>query len=182
MRKLLQLGMALVVSAGILFGQWWFVPCPEYGQRSFSEADFRRWDAAERRQKIESRNSRLIKDTFERTECVSARRQTLSDQVAHHVHNLPARLVAAVIVVESGCDPQKISATGDVGLMQVNSKIWHRSRKELLDPDRNLEIGTRILARDIRIGGSVREGLKRYHGFSGGDEYADKVLTIARME
>ena len=51
---------------------------------------------------------------------------------------------------------------------------------ELLDPERNLELGARILARNITRTGSYTEGLLRYNG--GGDEhYPSRVRRARRL-
>jgi soluble lytic murein transglycosylase-like protein len=94
--------------------------------------------------------------------------------------------VAATIVAESSCKPSVVSKDGAVGLMQVDCHTWRTySRTELLNPARNVEVGTTILALYVREGGSNREGLRRYFGVTPGsdqaDIYADHILKIARL-
>jgi soluble lytic murein transglycosylase-like protein len=68
--------------------------------------------------------------------------------------------------------------------MQVNVKVWPYSKQEMLDPDRNLQAGSKILANYIRESGNVRDGLRHYYGIlpdsTASDEYADKVLSMTR--
>lgn len=92
-----------------------------------------------------------------------------------------SRLLAAVITVESGGNPNAVSGRDSIGLMQVNPRVWGH-RKELKDPARNLQIGARILAGYIARYGMV-EGLHHYNGYSEvhGHEYVNKVLTTAQI-
>lgn len=94
------------------------------------------------------------------------------------------RILAAQIVVESSCRPTVVSKAGAVGLMQVMPSVWKKySQVELLNPVRNMDIGSDILVQYVHQTGSYREGLRRYHGVTEGsdqaDIYADKVLSLA---
>jgi len=99
-------------------------------------------------------------------------------------HNLPPRLVAAQIVVESTCRPAIISKAGATGLMQVMPSVWRQySRAELMNPEKNIAAGTEILGHYCGHAGSYRGGLRLYFGATTGSEqadiYADKILAIA---
>lgn len=94
-------------------------------------------------------------------------------------------LVLAVMAVESRFNPVAESSMGALGLMQVIPK-YHRDRiaehgggAALLDPVRNIQIGTQILRDYLRKGGDLESGLQLYGGVA--DEpsspYAGKVLT-----
>jgi soluble lytic murein transglycosylase-like protein len=97
-------------------------------------------------------------------------------------YNLPARLLAAVVFVESSCNPNAVSDRYSVGLTQVNPKYHRYTRAELKDPQRNLEIGASILSTYIRRYGLI-EGLHAYNGFGNPtDEYSTKVLVAAGMK
>ena len=101
-----------------------------------------------------------------------------------HAHNLPARLVAAQILVESSCQPSVVSPAGATGLMQVMPTVWKQySRQELMNPEKNIAAGTKILGQYCGQAGSYRGGLRLYFGATAGsdqaDIYADKVLAIA---
>ena len=92
---------------------------------------------------------------------------------------IPARLVAAVMIAESSCNPTLISRTQDVGLMQVNRRIWKMPTAKLLNPALNVKFAThRILAPLVHTYG-VREGLHRYNGLGGNGSYSDRVMRIA---
>jgi soluble lytic murein transglycosylase-like protein len=114
------------------------------------------------------------------------RNDGLAESAARYAraYHLPARIVAATIFTESSCRPEAISDAGAVGLMQVNTRVWPYSRREMLDPDRNLQVGTAILAQYVQSTGNLRDGLRLYFGVSpdstASDEYADKVLSMAR--
>jgi hypothetical protein len=108
-----------------------------------------------------------------------------SELVAHAAvdERLPARLIAAVVVTESTCDPSKISRTQDVGLMQVNRKVWKVSTAKLLNPAFNVKFAAHhILAPLVHTYG-IREGLHRYNGLGNpSNEYSEKVMRIAGFQ
>ena len=106
---------------------------------------------------------------------------------------LPADLIAALILQESGGDSSAYSASGAVGLMQVmprdgiaadfeciNGPCFadRPTIEELQDPGFNVEFGTQMLAGLITTLGSQREALKAYGPMDVGYGYADKVLAI----
>jgi hypothetical protein len=89
-------------------------------------------------------------------------------------------LLTALIVVESGANHGAVSRKGAVGLTQVMPKIWQCKKQELLNPYRNIEIGSKILKYYIDRNG-VHGGLSSYN--SGRTDYAldyaHSVLAIA---
>ena len=88
---------------------------------------------------------------------------------------LSPKLVASIVQVESSGRPSVVSKKSAVGLMQVHLPTWsHKwSRKQLLDPERNLMAGTTILKQYMRESGSLEEALRKYSG--GARDYAKKV-------
>ncbi len=108
-------------------------------------------------------------------------------------NGLEPDLVAAVMLQESGGNPDAYSSSGAVGLMQVmprdgiaasfqcNGRPCFSNRpsmEELFDPEFNIEYGTRMLAGLISRRGSVREALFAYGPMDVGYSYADLVLKI----
>jgi len=108
-------------------------------------------------------------------------------------HQLDPNLIAAVMLQESGGNPDAYSRSGAVGLMQVmprdgkaaefmcvNGPCFANrpSMQELFDPQFNIEYGVRMLAGLIQRKGDVREALKSYGPMDAGYTYADKVLAI----
>jgi soluble lytic murein transglycosylase-like protein len=106
---------------------------------------------------------------------------------------LPANLIAALIMQESGGDARAYSGSGAVGLMQVmprdgiaadfeciNGPCFadRPTIEELQDPRFNVEFGTQMLAGLIATLGSQREALKAYGPMDVDYRYADKVLAI----
>lgn len=102
-------------------------------------------------------------------------------------------LIAAVMLVESGGQPQVISHSGAVGLMQVmprdgiaatfqciNGPCFSNrpTIEELKDPEFNVDYGVRMLAGLIAKHGNTRDALKSYGPGDVGYWYADKVLEI----
>jgi hypothetical protein len=89
-------------------------------------------------------------------------------------------LLTALIVVESGANHVAVSRKGAVGLTQVMPKIWQCKKQELLNPYRNIEIGSKILKYYIDRNG-IHGGLSSYN--SGRTDYAldyaHSVLAIA---
>lgn len=106
---------------------------------------------------------------------------------------LNPNLIGAVIMQESGGNPQAYSSSGAVGLMQVmpNDGIAskficgnhpcfsHRpSTTELFDPKFNVEFGSSYLSELISSKATEREALKAYGPMDVGYYYADTVLAI----
>src|SRR5512143_1598898 len=104
-------------------------------------------------------------------------------------YELDAGLVAAVMLQESGGDPQAYSHSGAVGLMQVMPRDGLASQfqcsghpcfsarpsmAELFDPEFNISDGLRMLAGLIEKTGSLRNALKSYEPMDSGYSYADK--------
>ena len=90
------------------------------------------------------------------------------------------QLVLAVIDVESAFDPFAVSYAGAVGLMQV-MPFWPTelglSKKDLIDVELNIRMGTSILAYYLeREKGNYTRALGRYNGSLGRREYPDLVL------
>lgn len=65
------------------------------------------------------------------------------------IYPVPKSLVAAVILVESGCHPNAVSHAGAKGLMQLMPSTARRvgiKESELFDPGRSISGGVRLLA------------------------------------
>ncbi len=108
-------------------------------------------------------------------------------------HGLEPNLVAAVMLQESGGQPEAYSHSGAVGLMQVMPRDGLAAKfmcangpcfasrptiDELKDPEYNLDYGTRMLAGLQNRLGSLRDALKSYGPKDVGYYYADIVLSI----
>ena len=108
-------------------------------------------------------------------------------------HGIPANLIAAVMLQESGGDPNIISSSGAVGLIQVMPRdgiaasfmcvngpcfASRPTIEELKDPFFNLDYGIGFLASLYQKHGSYREALFRYGPINMGYHYADLVLKI----
>lgn len=129
---------------------------------------------------------------YDEAEEVAARvfkKHGCSDEFAEFAgHNavdfhVPARIVSALIIVESSCRPHVVSSEGAVGLMQVVPHVWHVSAEELKNPEVNIRKGTQILSAYVRAHG-LREGLHHYNGMGVGcdscdGQYGSKVLLVA---
>ena len=108
-------------------------------------------------------------------------------------NGLDPNLIAAVILQESGGNPEAYSKSGAVGLMQIMPRdglaanfmckngpcfASRPSMDELFDPELNIAYGTRMLAGLINRTGDVREALRAYGPIDVGYYYADIVLKI----
>jgi soluble lytic murein transglycosylase-like protein len=106
---------------------------------------------------------------------------------------LPASLIAAVMLQESGGNPTAISHSGAVGLMQVMPRDGKAAEfmcvngpcfasrpttEELLDPALNITYGSQLLADLYAKYGTYREALYKYGPMDMGYRYADLVLNI----
>jgi soluble lytic murein transglycosylase-like protein len=109
---------------------------------------------------------------------------------------LPPDLIAAVIWQESGGDPQAVSHSGAVGLMQVMPRDGIASSfscvngpcfsgrphsDQLRNPEFNVQYGTQMLARMFERHGNLRDALKAYGPMDRGYSYADRVLGLYRQ-
>lgn len=108
-------------------------------------------------------------------------------------YDLPSNLIAAVMMQESGGNPEAYSHSGAVGLMQIMPRDGIASSfmcingpcftnrpsiSELKNPGFNIEYGTRMLAGLKERYGNIRDALKFYGPMDVGYYYADKVLNI----
>ena len=108
-------------------------------------------------------------------------------------NNLDPNLLAAVMLQESGGNPQAYSKSGAVGLMQVMPRdglasgfmcingpcfASRPSTQELYDPEFNVSYGANMLAGLIQKHGDVREALRAYGPMNMGYRYADIILNI----
>jgi soluble lytic murein transglycosylase-like protein len=107
-------------------------------------------------------------------------------------NGVDANLIAAVMLQESGGNPDAYSKSGAVGLMQVMPRDGIASKfncingpcfaarpsmAELYDPEFNISYGTKMLAGLIRRHGDVRDALRAYGPMDMGYRYADIVLA-----
>ena len=108
-------------------------------------------------------------------------------------YGLEANLIAAVMLQESGGNPQAYSQSGAVGLMQVmprdgiaadfmcvNGPCFSARpcMDELFDPQFNIDYAARMLSGLINQKGNLREALLAYGPMDIGYRYADIVLSI----
>ena len=108
-------------------------------------------------------------------------------------NGLDPNLVAAVMLEESGGNPQAYSVDGAVGLIQVMPSdgiaasfqcpagpcfAKRPTMAQLFDPEFNISYGSAMLGGLIQKYGSIREGLYRYGPSGIGYDYADIVITI----
>lgn len=108
-------------------------------------------------------------------------------------YGVDSLLVASVMLQESGGQPEIMSTSGAVGLMQVMPRdgiaagfqcingpcfASRPTIEELKDPAFNVDYGVRMLAGLIEKRGDIREGLKSYGPYDVGYRYADQVMTI----
>ncbi len=108
-------------------------------------------------------------------------------------NSLDPRLIAAVMLQESGGNPEAISSSGAVGLMQIMPRdgaaagfickngpcfASRPTIQELLDPEFNIAYGARMLSGLIKRHGDLREALKAYGPMDVDYRYADIILRI----
>ena len=92
------------------------------------------------------------------------------------------RIAAALIFVESSCNPKADDHLGSHGLMQVNTHTHPYNKRQMQDPEQNIRAGMHILAGYIHRYGLV-EGLHHYNGMGNpSEDYALKVLAVAGVK
>jgi len=148
--------------------------------RILTEKDIREGFRHDQKRRKIQQSIKAAGAVYRRTGC----RQTYAEATGRIAveYEISARLLAAVVFVESSCNPNAVSDRYSVGLTQINPKYHHYTRAELKNPQRNLEIGAGILAHYIQRYGLVK-GLHAYNGFGNPtDEYSTKVLTAAGIK
>ena len=101
---------------------------------------------------------------------------------------VPEAIVEAVIEVESRGNPQVVSSSGCVGLMQVlpsTGRALGYTRADLLDPVKNREAGTLYLGQMLDLfDGDMEKALAAYNAGPGnwhnGLYYSRKVMETYR--
>lgn len=108
-------------------------------------------------------------------------------------NGMDPNIIAAVMVQESGGNPDALSHSGAVGLLQVmprdgiaatfqckNGPCFSSrpSMSELYNPEFNISFGTGMLAGLVNRHGNLRDALRSYGPMDAGYTYADKVLAI----
>ncbi len=108
-------------------------------------------------------------------------------------YGVDPNLIGALILQESGGNPDVISSSGAVGLMQImprdglaadfmciNGPCFKNrpSISELYDPEFNINYGTRMLSGLYTKMDNMRDALKTYGPINIGYYYADTVLSL----
>lgn len=108
-------------------------------------------------------------------------------------YNLDPNLIASIMMVESAGNPQAISSNGAVGLLQVMPRdgiaasflcmnkpcFYNRpTKKELLEPEFNLDYGIGLLIDLLNQYGNLRDALLHYGPINVEFTYADRILTF----
>jgi len=96
--------------------------------------------------------------------------QQLAKQTAAR-YNVDTALIFAIIKQESGWKPNVISSAGAIGLMQImpSTGKWAcgLTRKELFEPDKNLDCGIRYFRQQLKTFGNVKLALCAYNAGPG---------------
>jgi len=108
-------------------------------------------------------------------------------------HDLNARLLASVMIVESRGNPFAISGKDAIGIMQIHLPTWGRIADReginLFKIEDNIDFGARILKNYVRQFG-LWEGVRRYNGVVAVDtaseqavpEYVAKVQRVYEVQ
>lgn len=92
-------------------------------------------------------------------------------------YNLNPFLILSMIFVESRFDSKAIGSSNATGLMQIIPSVHKTTSAALLNPQKNIQIGTKIISEYLQMSKNTAEGLLRYNGsFSRAPVYAIKVL------
>ncbi|MGA7670460.1 MAG: peptidoglycan DD-metalloendopeptidase family protein, partial [Nitrolancea sp.] len=92
--------------------------------------------------------------------------QSLIQQAAA-AHNVPAGLIAAIMAVESGGNPNAVSPAGALGLMQIMPGQLTRlgvPEDKWTDPASNIDAAARYLDETLGRGGAIQDAIARYFG------------------
>lgn len=83
-------------------------------------------------------------------------------------------ILAVTVYRESGCDPNAIGSSGEIGLGQINPRVWSselkaqgiiKTKNDLKDARINLRASAYVLAKMLRASkGDTRSMFRRYNG------------------
>jgi soluble lytic murein transglycosylase-like protein len=156
------------------------VPPPVVRFAPLSAEQIQRGVAYDQKEKEYTRAAIAARLVYRRNGC----RTTFAEETGRIAvdNGLSARVLAALVFVESSCNPNAASNRDSIGLAQINYHVWKQhTRKEYLNPELNLQVGANILANYVRKYG-LREGLHHYNGLGDtSDFYSTKVLTAAGL-
>lgn len=138
---------------------------------------------------------RFIDSFLEQHDVRQANRRRLAQSIVTSArkYNLNPRLIASIMIVESGGNPFAISGKDAIGIMQIHLPTWgaaaEREGMNLLKIEDNVDFGSRILSNYVRQFG-LWEGVKRYNGFiaddpasgQSADGYVAKVQRIYEIQ
>lgn len=94
-------------------------------------------------------------------------------------HQIDPDLIAAIMLTESGGNPDGVSHAGAIGLMGV---MPIGRQRDLFDPLTNIEAGTALLVRYLQdAGGDLFEGLAVYNGGWGNFQVYDAMAYSAQV-
>lgn len=97
-------------------------------------------------------------------------------------HDVDPSILFSIISVESTYNKNAISPKGARGLMQV-MKRYHRDKinnRNIMDPDVNIEVGTRIYKEYLDKYKTPRRALRAYLGNHVSDTYPNKVFAVTK--
>ena len=103
-------------------------------------------------------------------------------------YKVDPRLIASIVIVESGANPFAVSGADSIGIMQIHLGTWgelaDKQNVNLFKIEDNVDFGVRIL-RDYIADTDLWEGVARYRGKTddpesqqGALEYVEKVQGI----
>lgn len=98
-------------------------------------------------------------------------------------YSLSPILLVSIIQIESGF--KNVDSPTGTGLMQVVYSVHRnkvKNRSQLLDPQKNIEVGAKILSEYDKLSRSETEMLSRYNGTYGiSTDYAKKVFLVKKQ-
>lgn len=105
----------------------------------------------------------------------------IESSIRHHV---PALILAGIVMQESSCRYDAVSATGAIGLTQIDWRWWGEflksfgiasQKSDLFNPRISIEAGAAILANLLRsYNGDIEQALRHYSGRA--KKYSAKVF------
>jgi soluble lytic murein transglycosylase-like protein len=154
-----------------------FHPSLSYRAKAFSPEQLSKFYADELASRKRTEQILRVAHLYNNNGCDAS----LSELTVDAAGRFDPMVLAAMVVVESKCNPEAISRKGAIGLTQIMPfNVPPHEICRLLEPEYSIKTGASIIT-DLTGRHGLRRGLALYNGQGlEAERYADFVLAVAR--